>query len=397
MLWLLAWRNLLSRPLQHGLTLLVAALAAGLALAALLALQVVEAGTTRAAQPFEMVVGVKGSPNQLALNTIFLQDAPAGNLKHDFLENLHRDERVQTAVPIGLGDHYRGFRLVGTTPGLFTLLRTRADAPPVLTLSAGCMFNNTPFEAVLGSEAARKLGLQVGDSFVSAHGAQAALEEEEHAEHPYLVVGILAPSGIPYDRGIFTPLESLWEAHGQAGEERGVTAVLVRPRTLTGLMQLYQEINAASTAQAIFPGQVMAGLYQLVGQGQQVLTVFAAIVLIMTALTTAISLYWATVERRREIAVLRALGAGRKTVLALTLLQAAMIAAGGILLGGLLGYTAACILSWHLQATTAVAAWPVLQWQELTLMAGLLIICVIAGLIPALQAYRVEATHDQAF
>jgi len=184
MLWLLAWRNLLSRPLQHGLTLLVAALAAGLALAALLALQVVEAGTTRAAQPFEMVVGVKGSPNQLALNTIFLQDAPAGNLKYDFLENLRRDERVQTAVPIGLGDHYRGFRLVGTTPGLFTLLRTRADAPPVLTLSAGRMFNNTPFEAVLGSQAARRLGLQVGDSFVSAHGAQAALEEEEHAEHP---------------------------------------------------------------------------------------------------------------------------------------------------------------------------------------------------------------------
>jgi putative ABC transport system permease protein len=394
MLLLIAWRNLRSRPLQHGLTLLVAALAAGLAVATLLALQVVEDGTTRSSQPFEMLVGVKGSPTQLALNTIFLQDTPLGNLEHRFLTGLQRDERVQAAVPLGFGDNYRGFRLVGTTPELFSLLRPRADAAPVLRLAQGRLFAQ-PFEVVAGAQAAKRLGLAPGDSFVSAHGAQETAEAEEHEDRPYRVVGVLAASGTAYDRGLFTGIESLWEAHEQAEEGRGVTAILVRPRTLGDLMRIYQEINTGTEAQAIFPGQVMAGLYRVLGQGQQVLGLLSLVVVVMTSLTTAISLYWATVERRREISVLRAIGVSPGAVVSLTVLQAALIAAGGILLGGLLGYAAAHGLAWYLHETAALSARPAMRWQETAVMASLLLLSTAAGLIPALQAYRVQPGEGQ--
>ena len=411
MLLRIAWRNLTARPLQHGLT----ALAVAMALSVLLLAGSFRGGITRAAEHFDLIVGAKGSPNQLALNIIFLQDVPIGNISWDLFRRLETDHRVAAAVPLGLGDSYRGFRVVGAAAGLFDL-RSRPGAQPYLSLAEGRIFQEN-FEAVVGAAAARKLGLKLGDTFITSHGlAGAGLEKEEHAGRPYRVVGILRPARGPYDQGIFTTLESLWAVHDKEWEhtssrnvpdeeahdteeegagrgsspEKGATAILVKPRSWVGLMQLYQEINAGKEAQGVFPGQVLSGLFDLLGQTRQVLAVISGVALTMAAATVAVSLYWAGVARRRETAVLRALGAGRRTVMALTMLEAALVTGAGMAAGVLLGHGVALGTGLWLRERYALSALPGFDPGEPLLLAAVLFLGLLASLMPAVSAYRAE-------
>jgi len=393
----MAWRNLLARPLQHSLTALAVALGVALAMAVLLLAGAFRDGITRAAEPFDMIVGAKGSPNQLVLNTIFLQDAPIGNISWDLYRRLEADPRVAAAVPLGLGDNYRGYRLVGASAGIFDL-RSRPGAQPYLLIGQGKIFRED-FEAVIGAAVARKLNLKVGDTFTTTHGlAGEGLEEEEHADRPYRVVGILSPAYGPYDQGIFTTLESLWEAHdikeygdgGESRREKGVTAVLVKPRSWVGLMQLYREINAGKEAQGAFPGQVLAGLFDLLGQTRRVLEVISGVVMAMAAATVAVSLYWAGVARRRETAILRALGASRRSVLILTMLEALLVTGAGAAAGILLGHGVSLGIGLWLREQYALSSLPGFYPGEFFILALVLILGLLASLMPAVAAYRSE-------
>lgn len=393
----IAWRNLAARPLQHGLTALAVALGVALALSVLLLAGAFRDGITRAAEPFDMIVGAKGSPNQLVLNTIFLQDVPIGNIPWDLYSRLEADPRVAAAVPLGLGDNYRGYRLVGASAGLFEL-RSRPGAQPYLLLDQGRLFREE-FEAVIGAAAARKLDLKVGDAFTTAHGlAGEGLEEEEHAGRPYRVVGILRPAHGPYDQGIFTPMESLWAVHhidqhgtdGEGRREKGVTAVLVKPRSWVGLMLLYREINAGKEAQGVFPGQVLAGLFDLLGQTRRVLEVISAVAMSMAAATVAVSLYWAGVARRRETAILRALGASRRSVLALTMLEAVLVTGAGTAAGLLLGHGVSLGIGLWLRELYALSSLPGFYPGEFFILVAVLILGLLASLMPAVAAYRSE-------
>ncbi|MFZ5650092.1 MAG: ABC transporter permease [Bacillota bacterium] len=397
MLLRIAWRNLLARPLQQGLTALAVALGVALALAVLLLAGAFKDGITRAAEPFDMIVGTKGSPNQLVLNTIFLQDVPIGNISWELYRRLESDPRVAEAVPLGLGDNYRGYRLVGASASLFEL-RSRPGARPYLQIGQGRIFEEE-FEAVIGAAAARKLDLKVGDTFTTTHGlAGEGLEEDEHADRPYRVVGILRPAHGPYDQGIFTTLESLWavhgiEEHGADSEERlekGVTAVLVKPRSWVGLMQLYREINAGKEAQGVFPGQVLAGLFDLLGQTRRVLEVISGMAMAMAAATVAVSLYWAGVARRRETAVLRALGAGRRSVLALTMLEAVLVTGAGAAAGFLLGHGVSLGIGLWLREQYALSSLPGFNPGEFFILAAVMALGLLSSLMPAVAAYRSE-------
>jgi len=393
----MAWRNLLARPLQHGLTALAVALGVTLALSVMLLAGAFRDGITRAAEPFDMIVGAKGSPNQLVLNTIFLQDVPIGNISWDLYRRLEADPRVAAAVPLGLGDNYRGYRLVGASAGLFEL-RSRPGAQPYLMVGQGRIFRED-FEAVIGAAAARKLDLKVGDTFTTAHGlAGEGLEEEEHQDRPYRVVGILQPARGPYDQGIFTTLESLWAVHGieehgadsEEHPEKGVTAVLVKPSSWVGLMQLYREINAGIEAQGAFPGQVLAGLFDLLGQTRQVLEVISAVAMAMAAATVAVSLYWAGVARRRETAILRALGAGRRSVLILTMLEAFLVTGTGTVAGFLLGHGVSLGIGLWLREQYALSSLPGFYPGEFFILAAVMVLGLLSSLMPAVAAYRSE-------
>ena len=220
MTWVrLGWKNVWSRPAQALLTAAVVALAVGLGVSVYLVADASRRAMQAAALPFDVIVGDRGSSMQLVFNAVFLQDVPIGNVPYELYARLREDPRVDWAVPLALGDNYRGFRVVGTTAEGFERLRRdgKPDGPPLLSVREGRRFE-APFEAVVGADVARALGLRVGDTFQAAHGVTAAIEPEVHQD-VYRVVGVLAPSGHPYDRGIFVDIRSVWEVHREHGAE----------------------------------------------------------------------------------------------------------------------------------------------------------------------------------
>lgn len=400
----IAWRNITTRPVQAALTALIVALGWGLAIAVIAIAGGARRGLTSAGGPFEIVVGPKGSATQLVVSSVLLQDLPIGNMPYPIYEQLSEDPRVRDAVPIALGDNVQGMRIIGTAP-LFFKVSLADGRPPFYRLAAGRAFD-AESEAVLGSAAAARLGLTVGGTFVSTHGEVASAEGAQHDSFPYTIVGVMAPSGTPADLGIYVPLQSYWHIHGisDAAAETatfsdqsdappaglGVTAVLVRARNISAAYQLYQQLNAGRDVQAALPGAVLTQFLDLLGQGQRVLSLVAYVALIMAGLSVALTLYGAVLSRQREIAILRALGASRATILGVALLEALILGCLGLLGGAVLGYGVGAVIAAELRRQSAISV--SLGFEPALIPTALLLLGVglISGLAPALRAYRVE-------
>lgn len=444
----MAWRNLANRKVQTIITILVVAIGVAVTLSIMMLSGGIKQGIVRASEPYGMIVGSKGSANQLVFNTIFLMDNPLANIDQAFYEKLSQDERVSLAVPFALGDNYRGFRVVGTDVSFFGLKGRPVD-PPYFRLSSGRLFERS-FEAVIGADVARRTGLKPGDRFAGAHGVAAAAEPEEHADHPYTVVGVLAAVSAPSDQGIYVSIDSYWVAHEHKDEalvgsaagandgaesegtnaganagsvsegaadadvgsaaahseneeisgehpsgegSRGVTAALIKPKSYIGLLKLYQEINAGKDAQAVLPGQVLAKLFDMMGGGERVLRDIGYVVLGMAALTVALALYGSTVERRRTVAILRAIGAGRLSVMTIVLLESALVTIIGCLLGTATGYGLTELLTRYIGTQVSIAIPVAFEWEWLSFIGGVALLGIAAGLFPAFSAYRTETAQ----
>lgn len=394
----IAWRNVANRKWQTWITALVIALGLSMTMSVALLAAGFRHALAEASKPYGMLVGSKGSANQLVFNTIYLMDAPLANLPLSFVRTLETDERVRRTVPFAMGDNYRGYRIVGTNGEFFAMRASPAD-PPAFRVAEGRPFER-PFEAVVGHRAAQAAGLRVGDTFTSGHGVLESIEEDHtHADHVYTVVGVLAKSGLPADQGIFVPLESYWISHGEhllAEEERGVTSLLVEPDSYMHLMQLYADINRGPVAQAVFPGQVLAGLFDMMGNGEAVWAYASHLVTGMTLLAILLFLSNATLEKRRSIAILRAIGAGRRRIFLMVMLETAWLLALGTLLG--VALTAAVSLAGsRLIADMSTLSLKLSFPQEALFATGLVwALGLAAAVLPAFIAYRTEAARHLA-
>jgi putative ABC transport system permease protein len=222
-----------------------------------------------------------------------------------------------------------------------------------------------------------------------------ALEEQAHSDK-YTVVGILAPTGAPGDRGIYASLESIWEVHHKAGTEahqdehqREVTAILYTPKQLGYVYQLASTLKDGKEAQGVFPGQVIGRMLDLMGQGRAGYAVIGSLVLLMALATVAVNTYAAAVAGQRNLAVLRAIGAKNATVLGVVLLETCVIAAAGVLLGLLLAY-AGTLLAGQLvsQRVGLVLPLPMLEASDLLRALLILPVAVLFSLTPALLATK---------
>ncbi|MBC8162108.1 MAG: ABC transporter permease [Roseiflexaceae bacterium] len=405
----IALRHLRSRPLTSALTTLIIALGVGLAIAVISLGAGLRRGLTTAGGPFELVVGPKGSATQLVVSSVLFQDVPLGNIPYATYERLAQDERVRDAVPLALGDNLQGIRIIGTTPQLFEVAVT-PERPPFYRLAAGRVFGQE-FEAVLGSAAAARLGMQTGATFESSHGTLGGVNEVGHEGFSYTVVGVLAPTGTPGDLGIYVPLSSYWQVHGEmrgsiftpgsvvqddsaasATAVTAVTAVLVRGRDINATYQLYSELNSGNELQAALPGAVLTQFLSWLGQGEQLLAAISTLALSMAALSMALALYAALLARRRDIAVMRALGASRGTVFAVSLGEALLQGLAGALAGLVLGHVAAALAAQAINQQSALATAITFDpLAEAAVLGAMLLLGLIAGLLPAAQAYRMEA------
>jgi len=226
-LWFIAWSYLWNRKFTTFLTILSVGLAVGLISSVLTLRQEAQKRFEEEGQAFDMVVGAIGSPLQLVLSSVYFMDQPVGNIPYSVYEAIRDDtDYVEAAFPIGLGDSYQGFRIVGTSVELFDhkwVSPLSFEERDPFNIIRGRAFR-APFEAVLGARVADATGLMIGDDFVGVHGFMdlpEAFQTHDHSDMPYTVVGIMAPSNSPYDRGIFVDLESVWIAHEEHDHEHG--------------------------------------------------------------------------------------------------------------------------------------------------------------------------------
>jgi putative ABC transport system permease protein len=398
----LAWRAARARPVSTLITLLIIALALALPITVLALGDGARQGIIRASDPFGvLVIGAPGSGQQLVLSTVLLQGAPVGNMPYSVVQALRDDPRAALVVPIALGDNVGGARIIGTDAGLLEL-RPSVGAPPAFQIARGRFFS-ADFEAVLGAGAAQALGLAIGDSFLAVHGVSRGLESDQH-DTPYTVVGILARSSTPYDDAVFTSVESVWRSHEPEGESRlsalaidqaaagdQVTAALVKPVGFAEANAIWQSFAARPEAQAAFPGQELGALFDLFAQGERILTLVGWLVLVIAGLTVFLSLYSAIAAREGAIALIRGLGGARTTVFRIVLFEALIITLVGALAGRVIGYAVAWAIAGALTASSSIPI-PIRYLPALEPLLWLLPIALglLAGVIPAVQAYRVN-------
>ncbi len=378
----LAWAYLAARPLLSALHVLLLALGVATLVFLALFLSQTEDRLARDARGIDLVVGAKGSPLQLILSSIYHADVPTGNIPQKDAEALSGNRMIALAVPLALGDSFRGHRIVGTDESFFRLYDAR--------LARGAAFGHE-MEAVLGSEVARRTGLDVGAKLVGSHGLAAA-SATDHGEHPYEVVGVLAPTGTAVDRLVLTSLESVWhvhEGHGSPGGEREITALLIRFATPLAAAMLPRQINATTALQAASPAYESARLLSLVGAGTEALRAFAMILMASAALSVFIALTSALEERRYDLALLRVLGARPAKLFALVAAEGVTLVAAGTILGFVLGHGAVEMAG---QVLAQSNPWPVtgFAWTaaEAGIIAGVLVAGAATCLVPAILAYR---------
>ena len=397
-----ALKNLRHRLGALLITVLAVALATATALVVPLVTRQVERGAQDAAQVFDLLVTAKGSSTQAVMSSLFYLDVPIGNVPNSVYQQLSTSPGTRRAVPIALGDNYSGFPIVGTTAQFFDQ-RLKPGAPPYFRVANGHIFGRE-HDAAIGATVAQQANLKVGETFRGAHGLEEvshaedgeATGEHDHHDEPYTVTGILAPTGGPVDRAVLTPIETVWEVHGEAAEsKKEVTAVLYSAENLAGIYTVAGQINAGKEAMAVFPGQVFAQAKQTLMQGQAAYAGLSILVLGIAALTVALSVYTSGLERRRTVALLRALGARRSTVFALVLLETGLTVILGVLLGlglsVLVSGLGGSLLGQRLGFTLAA---PELTWGLAARALWLIPLGLLAALPPAVGATRVSPLRD---
>lgn len=414
-LWHIAWGYLWNRKFTSALTILSVALGVGLIYSVLTLREETRKRFEEEGQSFDIVVGAKGSPLQLVLSALYFMDAPTGNIRLSDYEAIKKNEDVAAAFPISMGDTYRGFRIVGTTTDLFSYTWTNpvsGEKRKPFNLADGRLFEK-PMETVLGSAVARAEGLNVGDSFIGSHGFIELPDgvREDHAENPYTVVGILEPSGSPNDRAVFADLASVWDVHGQKHtaaaesaaddheENLEVTAVLVSLESPTLRFQFVEFVNDTYNAMATIPINQIQNLYaSLLGTAKSILLSVGYLVVIISAISILIGLYLSILQRRRDLAIMRALGASAYEIVGSVLIEAFLVTVLGVIAGWFVGNVATWGIGLYLtrQYGLTIDVFTMLTNEQIAAFSVVGLVGIIAGIAPAWQAYRTDVARDLA-
>jgi putative ABC transport system permease protein len=344
---------------------------------------------------FDAVLGPRSSKLQLVLNSVFHLEASPGLVGPRDVEDIRKHPAVERAIPIAVGDNYHGYRLVGTLTNMLTDVQYARGKG--YRLESGRIFDPTLREAVVGNFAARKLGLEVGGTFHPFHGLN--FDPTKQHDETYVVVGVLEPSNTPADRVIWIPLAGVQQMGGHDPALAGdVSAVLVKlrggPQTGFRLDTMYNKQGDRLTF--AWPiDTVMSQLFDKIGWFDKVLALVAYLVALVAAGSILASIYNSMNERRRDIAILRALGARRLTIFGTVVLESAAIAALGMVLafafyGVIVGGAAAVIRSQTGVVIDAFAPHPVMLWSPL----GMIALGGLAGIVPAWKAYRTPVAEN---
>lgn len=382
---------------QHALSTLVTAGSIALACGLLMTVWVVKLQSQRAftasSTAFDGVLAARGSKLQIVLNSIFHLETSPGNIDVADYEEIKKHPAVLAAIPIATGDNYEGWRIVGTLPSLFTDVEYVRGKK--YSLAAGKLFSTNKHEAVVGSFAAAQLGLAVGSKFHPHHGL--AHDTGREHEEEYTVAGILAPTNTPADRVIWIPLEGIQKMSGHASAAASeLSAVLVKLRAPQAGMALDYSYNKQGDRLTFaFPiNAIILDFFGKISWFDRVLTLVAFLVVLVAAGSVLASIYASMSARQRDIAILRALGAKRRTVFGAVVFEAMVIGALGALCGFAVYFILMAGVTELIRNQTGV--WiPVFAWHAVLLWCPLVMIALgaLGGIVPAIKAYRVPVAQ----
>jgi putative ABC transport system permease protein len=356
----------------------------------------------------DLIVGARSGPLDLLLYSVFRVGDATANVSWASYQKIAHHPDVEWTIPISLGDSHRGFRVMGTNADYFRHYRFASDR--LLTFDAGGPFSDL-YDTVLGADVAHNLGYKLGDSIIVAHGV-GNVSFAEHKDKPFRVVGILAKTGTPVDRTVHVSLEAItaihvdWQSGMQAPERfrvnadqarsrdltpESITAFLVgmRSKVMTFTMQRAVNDYRQEPLLAILPGVALSQLWDLVGIADTALLIVAAFVVLAGLLGMVTAILTSLNERRREMAILRSVGARPRHVFTLLVAEAGVLAALGCISGVLLSYLLLIIgrpiLEQHFGIFLSLK---LLSANELEIVLAIVVGALLMGLLPAFRAYR---------
>ncbi|MHA3916584.1 ABC transporter permease [Halovulum sp. GXIMD14793] len=403
----LAIASLSARALTVGMTVLAIALSVALFLG-------VEKVRTGARASFadtisgtDLIVGARSGSVQLLLYSVFRIGNATNNVTWESYQDIANRPEVEWIVPISLGDSHKQFRVMGTTAEFFERYRFRGDR--ALEVADGHSLNDL-YDAVIGADVATTLGYQVGDPIVVSHGLASFTH---HDDQPFHVAGVIAKTGTPVDRTVIVSLEAIEAIHvdWQSGaktpgrttpvemirqmglEPKAITAALVGVKSRLQIFGLQRWINEypEEPLLAVLPGVALQELWQIVGIAETALIGVSAMVVITALLGMMAMIFSGLSERRREMAIWRAMGARPLTILGLLVLEAALMAAAGAALGIALLYGVLVLFRPMIDAKFGI--WLPIDpptSREIWVLGAVITAAALASLLPAFRAYRLS-------
>lgn len=401
----LAYRSLLARKLTVALTVLAIAMSVAL----FLGVEKVRTGTQASFMDTiagtDLIVGARTGSVQLLLYSVFHIGNATNNIGWDSLQEVSKLPGVDWTVPISLGDSHRQFRVMGTTAEFFERYQFRRGQQ--LNFAQGNAFNDL-FDTVIGADVAKQLGYHLGDPIVVAHGL---MSFSKHDEHPFRVTGILAKTGTPVDRTVMVSLQAIEAIHvdwqqgtKKSGEStpaqvlrdmplqpKTVTAALVGTTSPIKIFSLQRAINnyPNEPLQAVMPGVALQELWHLVGVAETALLVISTMVIVTALLGMMANVFAGLNERRREMAIYRAMGAGPRTIFLLLMTETLLVVGSGCLLGVLMVYVFLGLGQGYIDQQFGI--WLELglpSARELQAIVAIMVAGVCVSVLPALRAYR---------
>lgn len=441
----IAWKSIRQRGLSSSLTALSVALGVMLMVTVLVVYGILESTFNQRSINYDLIVGAKGDPLQLVLSTVYHISPPIENLPYRFYLELKKDKRVEAAIPLAMGDvtEQGNFAIVGTIPEFFEI----DYAPRRPFLIKGTAFHQ-PFDAYIGSRVAAENGWTLGTKLKLRHGGAAG--DHVHDEE-FTVVGLIAPTGTPHDKTVYVNLQGFYQIqghdkplneaikrereffgepplsdeqlaaeikkiqdkfgkhdhaghdhahHGHAHDisdvQKEVTAILLSCKTPIAANLLAGELKKGYKAQAVNPIIPMQKLMNdILGPVKQLLMVMTAMIVLVSGIGIFVSIYNSMSARRREIAIMRALGAQRGTVFAIILAESIILCLGGGLLGLIMGHGLVFLAAPVVEVRTGLIVNPMaFEPMELVLFPVLLLMSVFVGFLPGMTAYRTDVAES---
>lgn len=439
----IAWKSVQQRRLASLLTALSIALGVTLMVVVLVISGAVDSVFNQRSIAYHLIVGAKGSDLQLVLSSVFRVEPPIANLPYMYLEDLRKNSHVELAIPLAFGDftkpEHGSFPIVGTTEAYFENEYSPGEKFQVVQQAETRRLKGV-YDAIVGSFVAETNGWKAGDKFSIVHGS--ADSETVHDE-TFTIVAVLKQTGTPNDRSVFLNLEAVYTLEGhqkpvdevekrlrefygddqsrlhtaltqldevrvkrKKGQEiddphmgygldtpdamKEITAIYVRMKSDLRAYTLHSQLRSGGKAMAVNPIQPIQKLMKnIVGNIQKALVVLTAMIIAVSGISIFVSIYNSMSDRKREIGIMRALGARRGSVFSIVLAESAVLCIGGGIIGWLFGHGLAVLFAPYISAKTGLLlnGWAINEW-EIVLFPVLLVLGALVGFLPAMTAYR---------